>query len=211
MHEAALHGHLEMARWLHSVGVPIDPRNDDGETPLLLACRDDQLELIQFLHAHGAKLQVYARTGGMPLHAAAECGSLEVVQWLVANTSTLSTRPRRTARSHCSSRAATGIWRWPNSSTRAGPLQASASDGETPLHAAAADGTLELVQWLVAHGADVRAKKDDGEEPLTSAWPPGGRGRGAPSARARRRHRRCDHGRGHAGESTWRRSTVRPS
>ena len=193
MHEAALHGHLEMARWLHSVGVPIDPRNDDGETPLLLACRDDQLELIQFLHAHGAKLQVYARTGEMPLHAAAACGSLYVVQWLVANTPHF-VDPSTEDGEEPLLLACRNAFEVPNSPRARGLLQASASDGETPLHAAAADGTLELVQWLVAQGRRAREKGRRRGAAHVCVRPPGGRGRGAPSARARRRHRRCDHG-----------------
>ena len=42
-------------------------------------------------------------------------------------------------------------------------------NGETPLHDAAYGGQKEIVELLIAEGADVNAKKEDGYTPLDEA------------------------------------------
>ena len=47
--------------------------------------------------------------------------------------------------------------------------KARTRDGATPLHCAAYKGILNVVEYLVAHGADVRAKDKNGNTPLDIA------------------------------------------
>lgn len=42
-------------------------------------------------------------------------------------------------------------------------------DGRTPLHWAASDGQIAMVQWLVEHGADPTAVDFNGQTPATVA------------------------------------------
>jgi ankyrin repeat protein len=44
------------------------------------------------------------------------------------------------------------------------------SSNETPLHIAAQQGHLEVVKVLLDHGADINAKRSDGETPLLLAF-----------------------------------------
>jgi ankyrin repeat protein len=48
-------------------------------------------------------------------------------------------------------------------------VNASDSHGDTPLHNAALRGYKEVVEVLVAHGADVNAKNSRGRTPLDEA------------------------------------------
>ena len=42
-------------------------------------------------------------------------------------------------------------------------------DGQTPLHIACKKGNLSLVEYLVSKGANIEAKNQYGEKPLTIA------------------------------------------
>jgi ankyrin repeat protein len=48
-------------------------------------------------------------------------------------------------------------------------VNAKSDDGWTPLHLAAARGHKEIVEQLIAKGADVNAKTDDGKTTLDLA------------------------------------------
>lgn len=55
-----------------------------------------------------------------------------------------------------------------NSRIRAGEAEAWA-EGGTPLHTAARGGHLEVIKFLIANGADVNARRKDGESALSEA------------------------------------------
>ena len=42
-------------------------------------------------------------------------------------------------------------------------------DGSTPLHWASHEGHVEVVDYLLDHGADIKAKNTSGETPLSDA------------------------------------------
>ena len=46
-------------------------------------------------------------------------------------------------------------------------VNARDSEGKTPLHFAAQQGTLQAVEWLLKNGADVNAKDNKGVTPLS--------------------------------------------
>ncbi len=47
-------------------------------------------------------------------------------------------------------------------------VNARGQHGDTPLHAAARSGSVDLVELFLSHGADVDARNDEGHTPLVS-------------------------------------------
>ena len=77
MHAAAIEGHVQVARWLRAEGAGIHARNEEGSTPLLLACHAGSLELAQFLCGQGGRVEDADNEGDTPMHVAAMEGFLE--------------------------------------------------------------------------------------------------------------------------------------
>jgi ankyrin repeat protein len=52
---------------------------------------------------------------------------------------------------------------------RGAPVDAAVEGGHTPLHSAAANGNVPIVEALLSHGADPQASRNDGKTPLDLA------------------------------------------
>ena len=59
--------------------------DDEGDSPMLRACRYGHLEAARILRAHGAAVDMPNLNRVQPIHEAAMDGSLEVLEWLVEN------------------------------------------------------------------------------------------------------------------------------
>jgi hypothetical protein len=70
LHVAASCGQTEAIEALldRFPSLEVDQLNDQGETPLLCACRAGQTDTVLWLASHGAKASVAARNGESPLH-----------------------------------------------------------------------------------------------------------------------------------------------
>ena len=76
-------GSLELVRWLHAKGVPVDDADVSGRTPLSFAADAGQLEIVRYLVENGAavdKRDVQQRT---PLMHAAGADHPEIIAFLV--------------------------------------------------------------------------------------------------------------------------------
>ena len=83
LHLASMHGHLDIAQWLHSAGASLDATDNQGGTPLHTACSKGHLDIAQWLHSAGASLNAtHTSDGYTPLHNACCQGRLEIAQWL---------------------------------------------------------------------------------------------------------------------------------
>ncbi|KAI5737096.1 hypothetical protein M8J76_009979 [Diaphorina citri] len=73
LHYVILHRHTEMASLLLRAGSHINKRDDNGDTPLILAARTGQVRVAEMLLKHGASANFSnGVTGSTPLHEAIE-------------------------------------------------------------------------------------------------------------------------------------------
>ncbi|XP_066992541.2 ankyrin repeat, PH and SEC7 domain containing protein secG isoform X2 [Anabrus simplex] len=73
LHYAVMHRHIEMARLLIQAGSIVNLRDDNGDTPLIVAARTGVCELAKLLLENGASVNYpNSLTGSVPLHEATE-------------------------------------------------------------------------------------------------------------------------------------------
>ncbi|KAJ6520402.1 ankyrin repeat-containing domain protein [Mycena sanguinolenta] len=81
--ESVSAGHLQISRYLISVGGDVNFKQPLLPTPLYQATGTENLELVQFLLDAGANPNL-EEPGMIPLHYAAELGDIEIIQALLA-------------------------------------------------------------------------------------------------------------------------------
>ena len=136
-------------------------------TPLVAALAGRHFETAQLLHNHGADPNVRCYDGRTPLHAAVQSGHLEMVQKLIEYKADINAQNLTGwTPLHIASRLVQ-----PNIDVvqflleHMTDIDARAKDGSTALHEASAYGTPEVVHLLLAHGARVQVKDDNGRTP----------------------------------------------
>ncbi|KAJ4431835.1 hypothetical protein ANN_20440, partial [Periplaneta americana] len=73
LHYAIMHRHIEMAELLLKAGSIVNLRDDNGDSPLIIAARTGMCQLAELLLRNGAAVNYpNALTGSMPLHEAVE-------------------------------------------------------------------------------------------------------------------------------------------
>jgi hypothetical protein len=82
---AALHGHLDVARYLiDELGANVNHTTENGATPLYLAASAGHLDVVLYLaKEHAVDVNQSDKYGSSPLHAAALNGHLDVVRCLI--------------------------------------------------------------------------------------------------------------------------------
>lgn len=157
IHEAANRGDLERVISL----LNFDPNlvfsrslSELESTPLHVAATKDVVEV---LLAHKADINARDKYGETPLYVAAERGEKDVVELLLARGADVDAR---------NTKGPTGVSGGP---VRLGDIDRSFHVGSTPLHRAAYYGYKDVVESLLAHGADVNAENNRGHTPLHEA------------------------------------------
>jgi hypothetical protein len=139
---AALGGrHFELAQVLHRSGSSVDPRDNDGDSPLSNAVFDEHLEMVQVLLDYGVEVNFRSNRGDTPLAFAARgrFNDPRIVQLLLDR--------------------------------GADPNVQTQIDGRTstPLHRASGDGRIEIARLLLEHGASLDVQDEEGMTPLDVA------------------------------------------
>jgi FOG: Ankyrin repeat len=167
---AAGNGHVETVEELLAIGANANTPNGYENTALVAAVSNKHYEIAKMLVSAGAKtgLIVYNAAlkgdlevvqalidaeigdnandyGDTGLHAAAQNGHLEVAEKFLA----MYSNERSRARSYAGNQ-------------RAAFVNAKNFSGATALHYASQNGHLQIVKFLLANGANVNAKNDDG-------------------------------------------------
>ncbi|KAF8724981.1 hypothetical protein HU200_020705 [Digitaria exilis] len=85
LHFAAREGRTDVCQFLiDQLGLPVDPKDDDGETPLIHAARQGHLDTAKYLLDHGADPSVASSLGATALHHAAGIGNTELMKLLIS-------------------------------------------------------------------------------------------------------------------------------
>lgn len=156
LHKASSTGNLELVSLYLDASSPIDKPNDFGCTPFM---QSRSASISKTLFDHGADIHATTDQGFTAIHHAADSCNLRLVLFLLANGANVHAYVTR--QEH-------------NCGLNGGPTVAVA--GNTPLHLAivSAHGalmgqTLEVVNVLLGHGADIEAKEGTGKTPLLLA------------------------------------------
>lgn len=146
-------------RWLAAGGDP-NQRNDKGQTPLILAMRDESFKVAAVLLDHPAtKPDITNTLGETALMMAALKGHLEWAQKLVAKGAAIH-REGWAPLHYAASGAAVDVVRW--LLDQGAPIDAPSPNRSTPLMMAARYGASESVDLLLARGADPRPRNERG-------------------------------------------------
>ncbi|KAK3141007.1 hypothetical protein QOZ80_5AG0408850 [Eleusine coracana subsp. coracana] len=154
LHFAARQGRTDVCAFLiDQLGLPVDPVDDDGETPLIHATRQGHLQTAQYLLDHGANPSVASNLGATALHHAAGIGNIELMKLLLSKGVEVESEsdagtPLVWAAGHAQKDAVKLLLEHnakPNTET---------DDGITPLLSTVAAGSLPCLEVLIQAGAD---------------------------------------------------------
>ena len=142
-------GHTEVVKYLLSEGGNANYDGFNEGTLLTLAAFTGDVASIPYLLRAGAEIdRALPRGGETALHHAADNGQTDAIRLLIQHGANVNHRTKHTGPSE---------------------LNFGTFWGETPLHIAAVRGDREMVEALLAAGADKTIKTAKGETPLNQA------------------------------------------
>lgn len=196
--EAAARNDVDEVRRLLMLGVSPDSTNEDGLTALHQCCIDDSEEMMKLLIDFGANVNAKDSEQWTPLHAAATCGHIHLVRYLISRAADLLAvnadgnmpydicEDEPTLDYIESEMAKRGITQEMIDETRAanevmmlsdlrnlndagGDLEFRDEQGATPLHIAAANGYVSVVEFLLDQHVSTDVCDNDQWQPIHAA------------------------------------------
>ena len=168
--EAAAAGNVEQMEMLLEQGVDVNASDTAGRGALHLACSEGHCRAVKFLLSNGAKLEMQDRWGKTPLVEAVLSGKRAVADLLVHAGAVLQhdVKAEMEAKMHHFSARGDllGVQRLLESGIG---INTTDYNGRTALHIACEWGKLEMVNYLIAEGADVHCLDVLQETPMTIA------------------------------------------
>ena len=160
---AAREGNVTALRYFLEAGMAVDVTDAEGATALFRAAENGRSEAVAFLAGHGADTAVTGTRFDTPLIAAARSGSVESVQALLAAKADPSVRTNKnwTALTAAAYRGQVDLVRL------LAPLGSESLD--EALQIASLQGKPEVVDTLLASGADVFSRSKENKTPLMYA------------------------------------------
>lgn len=160
---AAREGNVTALRYFLEAGMAVDVTDAEGATALFRAAEHGRSEAVAFLAGHGADTAVTGTRFDTPLIAAARSGSVESVQALLAAKADPAVRTNKnwTALTAAAYRGQVDLVRL------LAPLGSESLD--EALQIASLQGKPEVVDTLLASGADVFSRSKENKTPLMYA------------------------------------------
>jgi ankyrin repeat protein len=150
------------------VGIPVDSVNKQGRTALHLACRDGRLRLVRSLLQMGASMTQADNEGFTALCHAVLGRNTEVAMLLLDHGAPIDGSPGRPPPLYVAMAAGYPLVARTLFERGANP-NATAPNGDSPLHLAAKRCDSYDIDALLLHGADVNARDNAGCTPLQLA------------------------------------------
>ncbi|GAA0163210.1 hypothetical protein LIER_39556 [Lithospermum erythrorhizon] len=155
LHVASIHGHVEVVRFLISVGSDPDIADTKGWTPLHFSAQEGHLKVVKVLLDHSIFSKNTVTKEGKTAYAlAAERGHDHLYDML--HLEDLLHRAARVGDVHSMKSCL----------AEGGNVNAKDQNGWTPLHRAVFKGHIECVKLLILHGAVVDTVDDEGHTPF---------------------------------------------
>ncbi|XP_045468094.1 ankyrin repeat domain-containing protein 17-like isoform X2 [Harmonia axyridis] len=165
--EASMDGHVEVARLLLDSGAQVNMPTDSFESPLTLAACGGHVDLAMLLIERGANIEEVNDEGYTPLMEAAREGHEEMVHLLLGQGANINAQTDETQETALTLACCGGFTDVADILLKGGAnIELGAS---TPLMEAAQEGHLDLVKFLLLHGANVEAQTQTGDTALTYA------------------------------------------
>jgi ankyrin repeat protein len=173
LHVAASCGNEEIISFLLGQGAQANSKDEDGATPLMMACEEGQTGVVKVLlqHVGPEALQETNEHGLTALHYAAMWGHEATVTFLLGEGAQANSKDKvgTTSFMMACEEGHMGVVKVLLQHVGAQAFQATDEDGQTALHAAAGCGNEEIVSFLLGQGAQANSRDEDGATPLMMA------------------------------------------
>ncbi|PJE12683.1 ankyrin repeat domain-containing protein, partial [Legionella sp.] len=149
IHTAAFHGDISLLKKFHAWGLKMDVLDADGNPPIYLATINEKYEVLKLFNNLGIKLDTLCKDGSTIVHGAADKGDLQALelfhQWKIPlNTlNALGNAPIHYAVRYVEILKAFKSWEE--------NLDIQTENGATLMYAAADNGFLGTVKFLIKH------------------------------------------------------------
>ncbi|WP_456201480.1 ankyrin repeat domain-containing protein [Wolbachia endosymbiont of Protocalliphora sialia] len=164
IHVAAENNSKNIIEFLISKGVSVNDTDKDGRTPLYWASWNGRLDVVEYLIGKGADISAKDKDGRNPLDVAKGHQYDNVVEYLQQAELRLNKQLLTAVQDGDFEKVKDLVSR--GASLDAANIDAQDKDGKTPLHFAAQEGNLDMVQFFLNRGANIKAKDMYGWTPL---------------------------------------------
>ncbi|XP_071125223.1 uncharacterized protein [Mytilus edulis] len=133
----------------------INKKNNDGETPLHIACQNGHLRCVQLLKQNKAVVNEKDLSSRTPIHFGCEAGNLDIVEYLIRNDAMINIKDKKglTPLHIASDKGHYNVVKCLVENKA--KINDQDESGKTPLHYACEKSIVNIVRYLVTHKAQV--------------------------------------------------------